>query len=151
MRGGINTAHLDIDALLFCRIANSAAQTAAVLTAQIGGNLIDVHGKLGLFVVGLLAFRLVWGLLGSTYARFAQFFPTPSAIKAYLRGEFDYADTLVQVPRTTEKKIAGYAAMTLVPASASVLTVEYKMNLVAPADGEKLFPMGHDHEHVPAA
>lgn len=61
---------------------------AAVLTAQIGGNLIDVHGKLGLFVVGLLAFRLVWGLLGSTYARFAQFFPTPSAIKAYLRGEW---------------------------------------------------------------
>ena len=33
---------------------------------------------------------------------------------------------------------AGYAAMTMVPASASVLTVEYKMNLVAPADGERL-------------
>lgn len=31
---------------------------------------------------------------------------------------------------------AGYAAMTVVPAEASVLTVEYKMNLVAPADGE---------------
>ncbi len=29
---------------------------------------------------------------------------------------------------------AGYAAMTMVPARASVLTVEYKMNLVAPAD-----------------
>ena len=33
---------------------------------------------------------------------------------------------------------AGYAAMTMVAASASVLTVEYKVNLVAPADGEKL-------------
>jgi len=33
---------------------------------------------------------------------------------------------------------AGYAAMTLVPADASVLTVEYKLNLMAPADGEKL-------------
>jgi acyl-coenzyme A thioesterase PaaI-like protein len=33
---------------------------------------------------------------------------------------------------------AGYAAMTMVPASASELTVEYKVNLVAPADGEKL-------------
>lgn len=32
----------------------------------------------------------------------------------------------------------GYAAMTVVPADASVLTVEYKLNLVAPADGEKL-------------
>ncbi|MBE0624436.1 MAG: PaaI family thioesterase [Burkholderiales bacterium] len=38
---------------------------------------------------------------------------------------------------------AGYAAMTVVPAGASVLTVEYKMNLVAPADGEKLVARGH--------
>src|SRR5574343_1668678 len=37
---------------------------------------------------------------------------------------------------------AGYAAMTMVPASASVLTVEYKMNLLAPADGEKLVARG---------
>jgi uncharacterized protein (TIGR00369 family) len=37
---------------------------------------------------------------------------------------------------------AGYAAMTMVPASASVLTVEYKMNLVAPADGAKLIARG---------
>lgn len=37
---------------------------------------------------------------------------------------------------------AGYAAMTMVPASASVLTVEFKMNLVAPADGEKLIARG---------
>lgn len=37
---------------------------------------------------------------------------------------------------------AGYAAMTLVPATASVLTVEYKLNLVAPADGERLIARG---------
>jgi uncharacterized protein (TIGR00369 family) len=37
---------------------------------------------------------------------------------------------------------AGYAAMTIVPEGASVLTVEYKMNLVAPADGEKLIARG---------
>ncbi|WP_206198832.1 PaaI family thioesterase [Zoogloea dura] len=37
---------------------------------------------------------------------------------------------------------AGYAAMTMVPPSASVLTVEYKMNLMAPADGEKLIARG---------
>ena len=37
---------------------------------------------------------------------------------------------------------AGYAAMTLVSASASVLTVEFKMNLMAPADGEKLIARG---------
>jgi uncharacterized protein (TIGR00369 family) len=37
---------------------------------------------------------------------------------------------------------AGYAAMTMVPSDASVLTVEYKMNLVAPASGEKLVARG---------
>lgn len=37
---------------------------------------------------------------------------------------------------------AGYAAMTMVPASASVLTVEFKMNLMAPADGDKLVARG---------
>jgi cytochrome b len=33
-------------------------------------------------------FRVVWGVLGSTYARFMQFVPTPSKIKAYLRGDW---------------------------------------------------------------
>jgi len=37
---------------------------------------------------------------------------------------------------------AGYAAMTVVSPSASVLTVEYKMNLLAPADGEQLIARG---------
>ena len=43
---------------------------------------------------------------------------------------------------TIADSAAGYAAMTVVPASASVLTVEYKMNLLAPADGEKLIARG---------
>lgn len=37
---------------------------------------------------------------------------------------------------------AGYAAMTMVSPTASVLTVEYKMNLVAPADGDQLIARG---------
>lgn len=37
---------------------------------------------------------------------------------------------------------AGYAAMTTVPATATVLTVEYKMNLMAPADGDHLIARG---------
>jgi len=36
----------------------------------------------------------------------------------------------------------GYAAYTLMPADSSVLTVEYKMNLLAPADGEELIARG---------
>lgn len=37
----------------------------------------------------------------------------------------------------------GYAAFTLFPADASVLTVEYKLNLLAPATGERLVAEAH--------
>ena len=42
----------------------------------------------GLVVVGLLAFRLVWGFVGSTYARFTHFVRGPATILAYLRGQW---------------------------------------------------------------
>lgn len=61
---------------------------AAIVTGQIGGNLIEWHGRIGIGIVGLLVFRLVWGIAGSTYARFAHFFPTPGRIAAYLRGQW---------------------------------------------------------------
>jgi len=62
------------------------AVVGAFITVKIGGNLMVWHGRLGLFIIGLLAFRLVWGFVGSTYARFTQFVRGPSAIKAYLAG-----------------------------------------------------------------
>jgi uncharacterized protein (TIGR00369 family) len=37
---------------------------------------------------------------------------------------------------------AGYAAMSLAPADSEVLTVEFKLNLLAPADGELLMARG---------
>ncbi len=36
----------------------------------------------------------------------------------------------------------GYAAFTLMPIEASVLTVEYKINMLAPAQGERLIAVG---------
>jgi uncharacterized protein (TIGR00369 family) len=36
----------------------------------------------------------------------------------------------------------GYAAFTLMPADASVLTVEYKVNMIAPAEGDVLIARG---------
>lgn len=64
------------------------AVAALFVSGELGGNLIDWHGRIGIGVLGLLAFRLAWGVLGSTYARFAQFFPTPARIRSYLKGEW---------------------------------------------------------------
>jgi len=62
------------------------AVVGAFITVNIGGNLMVWHGRLGIFILGLLAFRVVWGVIGSTYARFTQFVRGPSAIRAYLAG-----------------------------------------------------------------
>ena len=66
----------------------AAAIAAAVITANIGGNAMVWHGRIGLFIAGLIVFRLVWGLIGPTYARFSTFLPTPGSIGAYLRGQW---------------------------------------------------------------
>lgn len=58
------------------------------VTVKIGGNAMVWHGRIGLTVVGLLVFRIVWGFVGSTHARFCSFVRGPAAIRAYLRGEW---------------------------------------------------------------
>lgn len=44
-----------------------------------------VHITLGYTLAGLVAFRLVWGLVGSRHARFASFVRGPGAVLRYLR------------------------------------------------------------------
>ena len=48
----------------------------------------DVHVMLGYTLLGLIAFRLVWGLVGTRYARFAEFVRAPSAAIRYLKSLF---------------------------------------------------------------
>ncbi len=43
---------------------------------------------------------------------------------------------------TIADSAAGYAAYSLFPADSSVLTVEFKINLIAPADGDRLVATG---------
>lgn len=58
-----------------------AAFATAWLTAD---ELQPVHEIAGYAVAGLVAFRLIWGLVGSRYARFAQFLKGPHDMLAYL-------------------------------------------------------------------
>lgn len=45
----------------------------------------DVHLALGYVFLGLIAFRLLWGVVGTTYARFGSFWFGLGQVKAYLR------------------------------------------------------------------
>lgn len=64
------------------------AVIGALVTVKLGGNAMLWHGRFGLAVLVLLGFRLAWGVLGSTHARFHSFFPTPGRLLAYLRGSW---------------------------------------------------------------
>lgn len=60
----------------------------AIVTGKVGGGAIEWHGRIGQAILGLVAFRIVWGVIGSSHARFVNFFPTPSSLSAYLRGQW---------------------------------------------------------------
>jgi cytochrome b len=60
----------------------------AFVTGLQGGNWMPWHERAGLAILGLLGFRLAWGVVGSTYARFAEFWPTPARVVAYVRGQW---------------------------------------------------------------
>lgn len=45
-----------------------------------------VHVTFGYTMAGLVAFRLIWGLIGTRHARFASFVRGPAAVLRYLRG-----------------------------------------------------------------
>lgn len=59
----------------------AAAFAVAYLSAE---ELDTVHEIAGYVVAGLVAFRLIWGLVGSRYARFTQFLRGPSETIVYL-------------------------------------------------------------------
>ncbi|MGC8119856.1 cytochrome b/b6 domain-containing protein [Marinobacter sp. VGCF2001] len=64
------------------------AVVGSVATVKLGAGWMAWHERFGLAVVGLLVFRLVWGFVGSTYARFAQFVRGPRALMGYLSGQW---------------------------------------------------------------
>ena len=57
----------------------------AFLTAWFAEGGERVHDTAGYVVLGLVAVRVVWGLIGTRHARFTDFVPTPAGLLAYLR------------------------------------------------------------------
>lgn len=56
-----------------------------IATAWLTGDEIKVlHEPLGYIAAALVSMRIIWGMFGSHYARFAQFVPSPKRAFAYI-------------------------------------------------------------------
>lgn len=62
----------------------AASFIGAFATAE-SERLRDVHVVLGYTMMGLVAFRLVWGVIGTRYSRFGSFAFGPRSVLAYLK------------------------------------------------------------------
>jgi cytochrome b len=60
---------------------------ASVVSAKIGGNAMPWHFRFGYVVLALIAFRVLWGLVGGRWSRFASFIYAPGTVLRYLRGQ----------------------------------------------------------------
>ena len=59
----------------------------SLISVNIGGNAIQWHAYFGYSILTLLIFRIIWGFVASTHARFASFIPHPTAVLNYLQGK----------------------------------------------------------------
>lgn len=65
----------------------AVAVVFSVVSARIGGGAMVWHFCSGYLVFALLAFRLLWGVVGGRWSRFRAFVYAPATSWRYLRGE----------------------------------------------------------------
>ncbi len=109
------------------------AVIGAVATAKIGGAAMVWHFRFGYLVLGLLLWRLVWGLVGGRWSRFISFLYAPATLWRYLRGR----------PRGGEQLDAGHSPLGALSVWAMfiVLGVQVGTGLVADDEIANLGPL----------
>lgn len=63
------------------------AVAGSVISAKIGGAAMAWHFRFGYVVLILISFRVLWGLVGGRWSRFANFVYAPATLWRYLRGQ----------------------------------------------------------------
>ncbi len=108
-----------------------------VITAKLGGNAMVWHMRLGLVVLTLLLFRIVWGLVGGRWSRFASFLYGPASLLRYWRG----------APRPGDHFEVGHSPLGALSVFAliSLLLVQVGTGLVA---DDEIMTIGPLNRHV---
>ncbi|MET0269829.1 MAG: cytochrome b/b6 domain-containing protein [Sphingomonas sp.] len=96
---------------------------------------MDWHRWSGLTVLGLIVFRILWGLFGTSTARFSEFMRGPRAVFAYLR-----ADGAARPQATGHNPLGGWSVLLLL----LLLTVQVVSGLFAvDVDGIESGPLSY--------
>jgi cytochrome b len=61
--------------------------TGLAITGTVGGSAMAWHFRFGYVVLALLLFRIIWGLLGGRWSRFAAFLYAPKSLLLYIKGQ----------------------------------------------------------------
>jgi cytochrome b len=105
---------------------------AAWYSAESG--LMEWHYRAGISAVGLVAFRLIWGFVGSRTARFASFLRSPRAVADHLLGRS------ATPPRAGHNPLGGYSVITML----AVLVLQVSTGVLAvDVDGIESGPLSY--------
>jgi cytochrome b len=108
---------------LFVRMFHWSLATLFIVAYATGDEIERVHIAAGYAIVGLLALRVAWGLIGPRHARFANFVRPPREVLAYLRDV-----VLLRAPRYLGHNPAGGAMIVaLIVMLAATCTTGYMM------------------------
>ena len=99
---------------------------------------MDLHKRLGIVMLGLVLFRILWGLMGSSTARFSRFVRGPFAILAYLRGGSGEEDK--EPVEIGHNPLGGWSVVAML----SLLALQLGLGLIAQdVDGLESGPLNH--------
>jgi cytochrome b len=109
------------------------AVIGAVVTARMGGDAMAWHFRIGYCIFALLAFRLLWGVVGGRWSRFASFIHSPGAILRHLRGRRRDGEDL-DVGHTPSGSLSVFALL-------AVLMLQVASGLVADDEIDNVGPL----------
>lgn len=115
---------------LFIRIFHWSLVALFSIAYIVEDDWITLHSYAGYVISMLIILRLIWGVIGSRYARFSQFVTGPEKIKAYLRSLLSY-----QPQHFTGHNPAGGAMVILLLISLTLLCVSGIVTLTGEGEG----------------
>ncbi|MEO8546526.1 MAG: cytochrome b/b6 domain-containing protein [Burkholderiaceae bacterium] len=110
----------------------ATAVSGSLISAKIGGGAMAWHFWFGYAVFALLAFRILWGLMGGRWSRFASFIYAPGTVLRYLRGQ-SRSDEHVDVGHSPLGSFSVFALLAVLAAQvATGLVADDEISTVGP-------------------